>query len=251
MRLYKISRLFVAFIGFVISLAVVSPARGDQVLGFVPNGLSGWSTYGDAGTVTENGGLATIMESTNASETDLYMNFTVPTGGAQSLIFTINAVNPDSPYTGGSPDSFGASLGVITPDMSGMNPPTVSPLVPTVPFSDSFYTMDVVTDPNATSILTAAGASAPTFPTILGQVSVDLSGLAGGESAGILFRLIGGSDPYSSSTVIISNVEIMTGSAVPEPSSIIPGLSAVLVGAGVMGARRRRKGAGKTERITS
>src|SRR5262249_36825635 len=86
-----------------------SCARADFILGF-PNGLAGWSTSGDPGTVTASNGQATIAESTFASETDLFRTFLVPTG-AQSLQFTLVSVSPDSaPASGVTPDAFGASL---------------------------------------------------------------------------------------------------------------------------------------------
>src|SRR5262249_5576924 len=121
-------------------LSAAAPARADLILGF-PNGLAGWSTAGDAGTVTAAGGQATIAESTFAGETDLFLTFTVP-AGAQSLRFTLVSVSADSTVAdneanGYLPDFFGASL---------LNPSTGDPLVPTVdPSTDSFYTRDVVT----------------------------------------------------------------------------------------------------------
>ena len=233
----KISPLFISWFAFLIPLAMGSPVRADLVLGF-PNGLTGWSTpndgsaQGDPGTVTASGGLATITESTFAAETDLFLNFTVPTG-AQSLQFTFNSAFPDSaPSNGVTPDAFGASL---------LDPNTLSPLVPTVPDSDSFYTRDIVDPlPDAVSTNQVTFPTAP--PGVLAVVSLDLStqGLDG-QSAEILFRLIGGTDPLSTSTVTISNVEIITGAAVPEPSSIVSGLTAALVLAGVFATRSLRK----------
>jgi hypothetical protein len=247
MRSGKIRLFVAALLALLFSLAVVAPSRADVVLGF-PNGLTGWSIYGDppgmagsTGTVTASGGLATIFESTFVSETDLYMSFTVPTG-AHSLQFTLNSISPDSGYENGvTPDSFGASFGVITPDPTGVNPPVVTSLVPTVDSTtDSFYTMDVVTNPNPA--LTAPGVTVTSLAGTLGVISVDLSGLGlDGQSAGVLFRLIGGTNGLNSSTVTVSNVEIITGSAVPEPTSIVTGLTAVVVVGAGLGARSRRR----------
>ncbi len=253
MRPRRIRPLFLAFFAFLIPHAIVSPARADQVLGF-PNGLTGWSTYGDSGSVTASGGLATINDDTSTYETDLYMSFTVPNGGAQSLQFTINLVSADSSYGGGAiVPFFAAAFGVITPDPMGVNPPAVSPLVPTIVVdgqtTDSFYTMDVVTNPNPP--LAASGVAVSYPAGVFAQVSVYLASDLDGQSAGILFRLNGGSSGDIGSSVTISNVEIVPASAVPEPSSIVMGLTAVSIAAGVLGTRSRRKAGVKTHRITS
>jgi hypothetical protein len=200
------------------------PARADLVLGF-PNGLTGWSlpdngvtTQGDPGTVTISGFQATIAESVFASETDLTLNFTVPTG-AQSLQFTLNSLFADSTLADNSangylPDSFGASL---------LNPSTLASLVPTVDQStDSFYTRDVVD--GVTQGSAAGGVSVSTPPGTLAVVALDLSSLnLDGQTAQILFRLVGGTDPDSSSTVTLSNVEVINGASVPEPSTFVLG----------------------------
>jgi hypothetical protein len=54
-------------------------------------------------------------------------------------------------------------------------------------------------------------------------VSVDISSLLAGQPAEILFRLIGGGDSLSSSTVTISDVIVRTGAspAVPEPGAFL------------------------------
>ena len=72
--------------------------------------------------MTASGGLATITESTFASETDLYLNFTVPSG-TQSLQFTLNSVFADSTLANNNangylPDAFGASL--LNPEYAGL-----------------------------------------------------------------------------------------------------------------------------------
>jgi len=199
------------------------PARAGQILGF-PNGLTGWSTAGDSGTVTASGGLATIAESTFALETDLFVSFTVPTG-AQSLQFTLNSVFADSTVAdnnanGYLPDAFGASL---------LNPNTLASLVPTVdPTTDSFYTRDVVD--GVTQGLAANGVTVSSPPGSLALISVDLSSLGlDGQTAQVFFRLIGGTDPSSSSTVTLSNVIVNTaGSAVPEPGTFMLASLAIL-----------------------
>jgi hypothetical protein len=251
MRRRKIRLFILALCAFLIPLAIVSPARADLVLGF-PNGLTGWSTpndgsaQGDPGTVTASGGLATITESTLAAETDLFLNFTVPTG-AQSLQFTLNSVFADSTLANNAangylPDAFGASL---------LDPNTLLPLVPTVDqTTDSFYTRDIVG--GVTQGSTAPGVTVSPSAGTLGVISVDLSNAGlDSQSAEILFRLIGGTDPLSTSTVTISNVIVIAGGSVPEPASIIPSLTAVFIVAGVLGTRWRRSAAEKTERITS
>ncbi len=241
--------LVIALFAVLASLVVVSPARADLVLGF-PNGLTGWSTYGDPGSVSASGGLATITDNTSTQETDLYISFTVPTGGAQTLQFTINSVSADSSYGAFLAPFFGASFGLITPDPTGVNPPAVSPLVPTAyPDTDSFYTMDVVTNPNPA--MTAPGVTVSYPAGVFAQVSVYLPSTLDGQSAGVLFRLNGGSDGDIGSSVTISNVLIVTGAAVPEPSSIVPGFTAAVVVAGTLGALARRRAAAKKHRLAS
>lgn len=228
--------IFCSFFGVISLVASGSSARGDLVLGF-PNGLTGWSTAGDAGTVSSSGGLATISESAFATETDLFLNFTVPTG-AQSLQFTLVSVFADSTQAeneanGYLPDAFGASL---------LNPNTLSSLVPTVDqTTDSFYIRDVVD--GVTQGQAASGVTVSSLAGTLGVISVDLSSLAlDGQTAQILFRLSGGTDPDSSSTVTLSDVKVIAGtSAVPEPASIITGLTGMLIVAGIVGMRRLRR----------
>jgi hypothetical protein len=221
---------------FLISLATAAPARADLVLGF-PLGLAGWSTAGDAGTVMASGGLATITESTNAPETDLFLTFTVPTG-AKSLQFTLNAVSGDSTVADNSangylPDAFGASL---------LNPNTMSSVVPTVDLTtDSFYTRDIVQ--GVTSGSTAMGVTVSSSAGTLGVVSVDLSTLGlDGQSTEVLFRLVGGTDPSSSSTVTISNVIVIAGQpVVPEPASVFSLATGALLVAGGFAMRSRKR----------
>jgi hypothetical protein len=202
-----------------------SACGGELILGF-PNGLAGWSTSGDSGTVTASNGQATLAESVFTAETDLFLSFSVPTG-AQSLQFTLVSLLADSSLdannaNGYLPDAFGAS--VLDPNHPGTS------LVPTVnSTTDSFYIRDVVdgvTQGQAASEVTVSPVSGT--PAL---ISVDISPLTAGQQAEILFRLIGGTDPSSSSTVTLSDVKVVTsaGPSVPEPSSFI------LAGLGLLG----------------
>ena len=94
------------------------------------------------------------------------------------------------------------------------------------------------------------GVTVSSSPGNFAQVSVVIPSNLDGQSAGVLFRLNGGTAGDTGSSVTISNVEIVPA-AVPEPSSIVPGLTAVFVVAGVLGTLRRRGAAAKTRRITS
>jgi PEP-CTERM motif len=217
MHSYKKQLMLYSFIGLLSLFAPGLSARADLVLGF-PNGLNGpngttWDTsVGDPGSVTASGGTATITESTIAGETDLFLTFTVPTG-ASSLQFTLVSVVADStPLSGVTPDAFGASL---------LDPVTGNSLVPAVLNSDSFYTRDVVDGP--ANEMAGQGVSVMTPPGVLAVVSVDLSSLGlDGMQAEVLFRLIGGLDLLSTSTVTISDVKVIAPSgAVPEPSSLV------------------------------
>jgi hypothetical protein len=208
-----------------------SPARADLVLGF-PNGLTDWNTpdsatptQGDPGTVTASGGQATIAESVFASETDLTRVFTVPTG-ALTLQFTLVSLFADTTLAekianGYLPDAFGASL---------LDPTGSTSLVPTVDsLTDSFYTRDVVD--GVTQGQAAIGVTVSPVSGSPALVSVDISTLAAGQQAEILFRLIGGTDPSSSSTVTLSDVKVLTNAGqIPEPSSFI------LASLGILGA---------------
>ncbi len=231
-------RKFTGFLGILVVCSMIAaagpPARADLILGF-PNGLSGWTTAGDSGTLTAAGGLATIAESTFALETDLFLTFTMPSG-VQSLQFTLNSVAPDSTVdnnnaNGYLPDFFGASL---------LNPSTLASLVPTVDSTtDSFYTRDIVD--GITQGQAALGVTVTVPSGDIALVSVDLSSLnLDGQSAEILFRLAGGTDPDSSSSVTISNVIVIGGASVPEPSTLLLGVIGGLFTAGGYCWRRRR-----------
>jgi hypothetical protein len=234
MGISRITSFVFALFVFLIGLALDSPARADMVLGF-PNGLTGWMTpdnninYGDPGTVTSSGGLTTLAQS--LFETDLSINFTIPTG-AQSLQFTFNSAFPDSPPTSGvAPDAFNVAL---------LDPTGTFSLVATVPPSDSFYTRDI-TDGLPNEMYTGDVTVSPLAGT-LGVISLNLASQGlDGQNAQLLFRLISGTDPLSASTVTVSDVIIVTGAAVPEPSSIISGLTAVVVLAGAFAVRSRRR----------
>jgi len=199
-----------------------SSARADLSLGF-SNGLTGWNlpdngvtTQGDPGTVTLSGSQAIITESVFAAETDLTRTFTIPTA-ATFLQFTLVSVAPDSTLADNLanryfPDAFGASL---------LNPNTLLPLVPTVnPTTDSFYTRDVVD--GVTQGQAASGVTALSAAGALAVVSVDISSLGlAGQPAEVLFRLTGGTDPSSSTTVTLSDVTVTGAIAVPEPSTFL------------------------------
>ncbi len=242
MRCRNASIRSVPFIALLSLFTAGSSARGDLVLGF-PNGLVGWNlpdngftTPGDPGTVTASGGTATIAESVFASETDLTMAFTVPTG-ARTLRFTLVSVSPDSTLAGNAangyfPDAFGASL---------LDPNTGLPLVATVGGSDSFYTRDVVD--GVTQGLAATGAGVSPLSGMPALVSLDLSSLLAGQQAEILFRLIGGTDPLSSSTVTLSDVNVITASGVPEPSTLLLGGLGILAWLGYVRRVRGRSNA--------
>jgi hypothetical protein len=234
MKISKIKPSFLPLFVVLIPLAMGSPARADIVLGF-PNGLTGWMTpdnninYGDPGTVTSSGGLTTLAQS--LFETDLSINFTIPTG-AQSLQFTFNSAFPDSPPTSGvAPDAFNVAL---------LDPTGTFSLVATVPPSDSFYARDI-TEGLPNEMYTGDVTLSPLAGT-LGVISLNLASQGlDGQDVQLLFRLISGTDPLSASTVTVSDVLIVTGAAVPEPSSIISGLTACVGLAGAFGIRSRRR----------
>jgi hypothetical protein len=199
--------------------AVGFPARADMNLSF-DSSLTGW-TSSDASLVSASNGQATITESSSSMETDLYQTFTVPSG-AQSLQFTLVSIFADSPPAIPR-DAFGASL------LDPITGTTLVSTVPTDPTSDSFYTRDVVQDVVTPSL--AAGVSESPVPgTQELVVSLDISSLAAGQQAEILFRLIGGDD-LSSSTVTLSDVGVLTSptQAVPEPSTFF------VAGLGILG----------------
>jgi hypothetical protein len=201
-----------------------SATGGEIILGF-PNGLAGWSTAGDSGTVTASNGQATMSESVFATETDLFLTFSVPTG-PQSLQFTLASLFADSTLAdnlanGYLPDAFGASL---------LNPNTGMPLVPTVDAStDSFYTRDVVD--GVTQGQAAIGVIVSPVSGTPALISVDITSLAAGQQGEIFFRLLGGTDPSGTSTVTLSDVKIVTssGPSLPEPGSFL------LAGLGLLG----------------
>ncbi len=240
MRFGKSRLFFSALFAFLIPLAMGLPARADLIpLGF-PTGLAPWSNpndgtaQGDPGSVTWNNGQATLTVSMNSVETELFLDFTIPTG-AQSLQFMINSVVAfDTAPINGLPDFFAAGL---------VNPSTQISLVPTDfsnETSNSFYNEDIVN--GAFNVATGMGVTVTPMMGLPAVVSVDLSSLDG-QAAEIDFGLFGGSDLQSTSTVTISNVRIVTATAVPEPSSIITVLTALvgLAGASAIRSRRRSK----------
>jgi hypothetical protein len=83
-----------------------------------------------------------------------------------------------------------------------------------------------------TSGRAAKGVTVSSALGALAVVSVDLSTLGlDGKPAEILFRLVGGTDPSTSSTVTLSDVLVKSnsGPVVPEPSTFL------LAGLGILG----------------
>ncbi len=219
------------------------PARADLSLGF-SNGLSGWTTTdlppGDTGSVTVSNNQATIVESSDLQKLELYTTFVIPTG-AQRLQFTLSA-SADSPYIQNStPDSFGASL---------LDPTTLAPIGDFVSGSDSFYTRDIVTDPSPV-VLTASGVTLSPQTGLPVVVTLDISSPSlYGQTAELLFRLSGGDDADSLSTVTLSDVQVLGGlSTIPEPSTAT---LVILGGLGMIGyGRHHRRTARGPSRIAA
>ena len=93
--------------------------------------------------------------------------------------------------------------------------------------------------------MTVAGGSG-----VLAVVSVNLTSLSlTGQNAEILFRLVGGTDPASSSSVTLSNVTVVGASSVPEPGTLIMGVLGVLCLSAYHWRSRRR--ASVLSRITA
>jgi hypothetical protein len=219
-------------------------ARADLNLDF-PNDLSGWTTTnlppGDTGSVTASNHQATIVESSQLSEVDLYTIFTIPTG-AQSLNFTIVSTSADPNVVANdlAPAFFGATL--IDPSISDPNQnPSLVPTAYPYPQTDSYYTGDITGPGTGTSGLMneATGTwvlSMPSDPV----VSLDVSGLQG-QSAELLFRVGSALFDDSSATVTLSGVRVVTASgvpAVPEPSALP---LVILGGLGMVAYGRRRR----------
>lgn len=204
----RLSILSILTLGF---LTAIAPARGDQIIdGNFSNGLSGWSVS-DPSLVAVVNNQAVISESAIANEVDLYQVFTIPTGGAASLTFTLDNLTGDA---GNPVAAFGASL--IDPILSNS-------LLPTVDMTtDSFYTQDV-----GSSGLAASGVTlSPVLGSLPLSITVDTSSLAAGTQAEILFRLISGQNLIdngsTNATATLENVFLTTSSApvaVPEPSA--------------------------------
>jgi len=217
--------------GFLTGLA---PARGDLIVnGDSSNGLNGWSVS-DSSLVSVVNGHAVISETPTGQEVDLYQSFTVPTSGVTTLSFKLLDLTGDP---GNPVAAFGASL-LAGAGTSG------SSLVDTVG-GDSFYTQDVGSSGFAATGVTLNPASGD-LPLLL---TLDISSLAAGTEATILFRLISGLSADLGSTnasVTLDDVSVPTASGpgpgpnpVPEPSTAI----IVALGAPVFFAyvRRRRK----------
>ncbi len=161
------------------------------------NNLGGWVVSDPSYVAVNAGHQAVISESPVDTEVDLYQDFTVPQG-AQSLSFTFQVLGAPSVPSGDTPDAFGASL---------LNPQSLQPLVNTVnATTDSYYVQDVeqgVTQGQAASGVTVTSGTASGTSVI----TLDVSAL-GGDSARILFRLIGGSDVTGLGAVGVTDVSI-------------------------------------------
>jgi CRISPR/Cas system type I-B associated protein Csh2 (Cas7 group RAMP superfamily) len=179
------------------------------------DGLNHWSIPGDED-IQEVGGVvqgdpdsvkiddpgrATLHESMFATETDLFQSFDIPTG-ASRLTFILDGTAADSnpEETNGTPDAFGVSL---------LDPTALTPLLATVTdTTDSYYIKDLVN--GVTDGLAAAGvvvSPGPADESGSVQVSLDVRTL-GGQSARLLFRVIGGNDFFSESSATISQVAV-------------------------------------------
>ena len=159
------------------------------------NNLAGWTVTDPTYVNVNSSNQAVISESPIDTEVDLYQDFTVPQG-AQTLAFTFQVLGAPSVPSGDTPDAFGASL---------LNPQSLQPLVNTVNDStDSYYVQDVaqgVTQGQAASGVTvASGTVSGTLVITLNVSTLD------GDSARILFRLIGGSEVTGLGAVGVSDV---------------------------------------------
>jgi len=226
----------IPLLALLILFAPAVPARADLIVnGDFTKGLTGWSVS-DPSLVSVVNGHAVISESSSASEVDLSQTFTIPTGGATTLSFSLLGLtgDPGNPFA-----AFGASLLV---------PNTLTSLVSTVnSFTDSFYTQDVGSPGLAASGVTPNPPSGP-LPLL---ITVDISSLAAGTQATILFRLISGQNLVdqgsTNASVTLDDVTAPTTAgpgpgpnSVPEPSTaIIVALSAISL-IGYYGARRKR-----------
>ncbi len=198
--------------------AVPSMAHGGALLinGDFGSGLTGWAVSGD-NTVTVSGGVATITESPTASEVDLFQTFDFKSSYTK-LSFQITGLSADSAASSGvTPDAFGAAL------LDNLGNPLVSTVTGT---TDSFYIRDLVTGFPAAQVAPGVTVSSNgNFPI---TVTIDTSSVGDVSNAELLFRVIGGTDPASTSSVSLDDVTLNPtggggpgGSAVPEPGSIM------------------------------
>jgi hypothetical protein len=216
--------------------AVPTFANADFIVnGGFGSGLTGWSVAGDAGKVTATGGVATIVESATALETDLYQDF-VFAANTTTVTFKLVAVFADSASQNSvTPDSFGVAI---------LNPVTGDPLVSTVNnTTDSYYIRDLTTD--ATQGDKATGVTVSSDNSFPITITIDTSAL-GGTSARLLFRVIGGGDRDSTSSVSIDEV-VGTPDNNGPPSSTPAPATLILAAIGAFGcagkawwSRRRR-----------
>jgi hypothetical protein len=213
-------------------LAVLAPARGDLIVnGDFSKGLDGWGVS-DPNFVSAGPGGAVISESPSAPEVDLFQTLTIHTGGGSSLSFKLLNLTGDP---GNPVAAFGASL---------IDPNTLNPLVPPVDsFTDSFYTQDVGSPgrvaPSGVKLL-------PTSGDLPLSITVDISTLAAGTQAEILFRLIPGQNLIdggsTNASVKVDSVTTSGGpNLVPEPSTaliVALGATSFVV---YLGLRRKRR----------
>lgn len=194
--------------------------RADIINGDFSAGLTGW-TVSDSTYVNVVAGQAVMSENPLDTEVLLYQDFTIPTG-ATALKFTLVTLTTE-PDIGFLPDGFGAAL---------LDPVGLTSLVPTVDaFTDSFYIRDLVDGVTEGEAASGVGVS-PSASSLPLTITLDISGIASGTNARILFRLIGGGVSFNAS-VTLDNVGTSGGSpppgAVPEPASVALGLAGLAV----------------------
>jgi hypothetical protein len=196
----------------------LAEARASLINGDFSQGLTSWQVT-DPGTVTVASNVATIVESQKFSETDLFQDFKFPSS-TKGISFKITDLFADTAVVNGkTPDGFGVSL---------VDSGTLLPIGPVVAgTTDSFYIRDLTTAATPVeswaSNVTVSPAGSSTFPI---TVKFDLSSLSGldGTNGRLLFRVIGGSDLDSLSSVSISDVTLDVGqgtSTIPEPLSLV------------------------------
>jgi len=141
--------------------------------------LSGWNVTEDGGTEEDKGGVTpteghALLHEGDSFLVNLATGFTIPAGATQ-LRFDLESLNFDTTTTGAVRDAFEVAL----VDSQGR------PIVPTIGTGrDAFY--------NQTEGLEAALGSGTTVSGSM--VSVDLTGVAAGTTARLVFRLVNNDD---------------------------------------------------------